>query len=175
MQNELDVLKRQIHHRAQIEKLMFDMHVFFNAHDDLGSEFRWFKINPLIGIAFSLWRACFLTDVTHSEAEVFEHSKIFLEKLVRSNAVTFADDRVSREWSVMYYISNAFFRLENLANINEDFRELPAVAHMLEIAKRESVPSLDGWELLFAALSEIFKKFSSDYKHLKNYKRPKKI
>lgn len=43
----------------------------------------------LIAIAFSLWRAAFLADKTGKRSDVLSHGKIFLETVVRDNAIGF--------------------------------------------------------------------------------------
>jgi hypothetical protein len=38
----------------------------------------------------------------------------FLENVVRTNAVTFGNDRTTRDWSAGYYVNNPWFRVAEL-------------------------------------------------------------
>jgi hypothetical protein len=68
----------------------------------------------LTGASFSLWRAVFLADNTDQDVHRFEDAFKFLEVLISNNAISYAQDRKSREWTFHYYLNNARFRLEIL-------------------------------------------------------------
>ncbi len=70
----------------------------------------------LIGIAFSLWRAAFLADKKGKRETIFAHGVDFLEKVIESNAISFATDMNSNEWTFNYYTKNARSSLTLLAN-----------------------------------------------------------
>lgn len=57
----------------------------------------------LVAIAFSLWRAAFLANKTGRRVEVFSQAKSFLEKLVEDNAISYVQDKASKEWTFNYY------------------------------------------------------------------------
>ena len=65
----------------------------------------------LVGVAFSLWRGAFLTDIDRTWPRVIEDAKKLLEVLVRDNAVNYPQDRNTREWIAGYYLNNARLRL----------------------------------------------------------------
>ncbi|MGE0450221.1 MAG: hypothetical protein AB7Q29_11635 [Vicinamibacterales bacterium] len=69
-----------------------------------------------LAAAFSLWRAVFLLvrDPEQSLDRVDVAAKKFLERVVRTNAVTFADDLRTRSWSSVYYVENAMHRIAEL-------------------------------------------------------------
>ena len=68
----------------------------------------------LVGIAFSLWRAVFLADKESKLGVPLAHSKKFLDKIVRTNAIAFSQEIESNEWSFNYYFTNARNRLQKL-------------------------------------------------------------
>lgn len=65
----------------------------------------------LVAICFSLWRAAFLADKTGEREAVFEDARLFLGKIIVDNAIAFTQDRIHREWTFNYYVSNAENRL----------------------------------------------------------------
>lgn len=81
------------------------------------------KFNPelhaaaqeLVGIAFSLWRAVFLSDTTAEFNDQRADMSKFLISLISDNAVMYATDKNSRNWSFRYYLDNALSRLEKLS------------------------------------------------------------
>lgn len=84
-----------------------------NVTNSLGDRSMWHDFSYLVGAAFSLWRAAFLTDVEDKRPpkEVQESIRKFLHPLIRDNIINFAQDRDSSNWSVGYYLSNANFRI----------------------------------------------------------------
>lgn len=68
----------------------------------------------LTGAAFSLWRAAFLAEKTGSRAQVFLHGREFLQRVIDENAISFANDKNSREWTFNYYTRNARSALQIL-------------------------------------------------------------
>lgn len=71
----------------------------------------------LVGIGFSLWRAAFLAEKTGKRADVFSHGRDFLARVIEDNAIGYAQDKNSREWTFNYYTRNARNSLEFLRTI----------------------------------------------------------
>lgn len=74
----------------------------------------------LVGAAFSLWRAAFLTDASRDWGAILGDDRgtrfrggagQVLETLLRDNAINYAQDRDTRTWMVGYYLNNAKYRL----------------------------------------------------------------
>jgi hypothetical protein len=65
----------------------------------------------LVGAAFSLWRAAFLSDATRELDKITEDATKLLKRLIQDNAVAYPQDRDTREWMAGYYINNAIWRL----------------------------------------------------------------
>jgi hypothetical protein len=72
--------------------------------------------HAVLGAAFSLWRAVFLLvrDAEQALDPVDAAARKFLDRVVRTNAVTFSDDMRTRAWSSVYCVENAVQRIQNL-------------------------------------------------------------
>jgi hypothetical protein len=68
----------------------------------------------LLSVTFSLWRAAFLAEKESARKKVFADGKKFLEAIIRSNAIGYAQDYSAREWTFNYYTRNARYALQNL-------------------------------------------------------------
>jgi hypothetical protein len=69
----------------------------------------------MVSVCFSLWRAAFLSDKTGKRSAVVDDAKTFLGKMLTDNAITYPQDRSTREWTFNYYIVNAESVLLKLA------------------------------------------------------------
>ena len=56
----------------------------------------------LTAVAFSLWRAVFLADVTGVEEQPTADAERFLANLIAHNTVAYTQDRNAREWTFRY-------------------------------------------------------------------------
>ena len=65
----------------------------------------------LTGVAFSLWRAVFLSDTSDDFEDQLADVKTFLVSLISDNSILYATDKNSRSWSFRYYLNNATYRL----------------------------------------------------------------
>lgn len=65
----------------------------------------------LAGASFSLWRAVFLGEEAPDTDHLLDDAKYFMRNLVAHNMVAYTQDRNARQWSFMYYINNAKYRL----------------------------------------------------------------
>lgn len=79
---------------------------------------RWAQ--DLIAVSFSLWRAAFLAERRGGREFVFNDGKSFLSKVIEDNAISYAQDKNSREWTFNYYTRNAQFHLEHLHDLAEN-------------------------------------------------------
>ena len=60
----------------------------------------WFaKAQHLVAACFSLWRAAFLADKGVKRSEVQAHARTFLAKILVDNAITYPQDRSTRNWT----------------------------------------------------------------------------
>lgn len=65
----------------------------------------------LVGAAFSLWRAVFLTVNERDWPAVLQAAEEFLSKVMEDNAITFTQDKAFNDWTFGYYLNNAYFRV----------------------------------------------------------------
>lgn len=101
--------------RNQIQSLLLDLlERFPDAPDVAISPASW---QLALGAAFALWRAVFLL-LPETTARTIDgplpEAKKFLEKLIDTNAIGFADERAASTWVCGYYLNDAQFRLERL-------------------------------------------------------------
>ena len=75
-----------------------------------------FRRQTALAAAFSLWRAVFLLvrDTEQPIDRVDTAAKKFLERVIRTNAITFNDDLKMKSWSSVYYVENAINRITKL-------------------------------------------------------------
>lgn len=78
----------------------------------------------LAGICFSLWRAVFLSDINENMAATGADAQSFLGNLILHNMVAYPQDRNTRDWSFVYYVNNAMYRLREISKAHSDV--LPA-------------------------------------------------
>lgn len=71
--------------------------------------------HELTGVAFSLWRAVFLSDVTDEYSDELSDIRKFLVSLISDNTVLYVTDKNARNWSFRYYLRNAQQRLKLLS------------------------------------------------------------
>lgn len=76
--------------------------------------------DDLVAINFSLWRAVFLTELEAGIENVIPHALKFLDELIENNTITYNQDKNSKEWSFIYYMLNAKFRLDALNSRRPD-------------------------------------------------------
>lgn len=108
----------------------------------------------LVAIAFSLWRAAFLADRTGKLRARSEKATVFLHKMIGDNAITYTQDRESREWTFKYYLDNAGYRLKDLAN------SWPEISDLILPQGRRS--GTNRWAQLQAAFARAVKIFADN-------------
>ena len=73
----------------------------------------------LVAVVFSLWRAVFLSDVSE-EFAVISDAQSFLGNLILHNTVAYVQDRNTRDWTFIYYVNSARYRLKSIAEDRPD-------------------------------------------------------
>lgn len=150
--------------RAENQNLLLRLFEFGNKNGGV------FKNDPerralfslLLGVAYSLWRAAFLSNTIRTWKRTFEGANNLLLSLIEDNAVTYAKERHTEEWMGGYYLNNAAFRLlwvrGNLQHLAPDTKDHPALIALdqlnnsgIEIKER----STKVWEVLNEALKVI--------------------
>lgn len=123
---ELNSNRRLVENRARVQLLLLDLQSFLSRNrSTMGA-------NPLqrslfcllIGAAFSLWRASFLTEVRRGWPGVLAGAEKFLTAVVRENAIGYNQEKAAQKWMVGFYLNSAAFRIDEILRNREfDKRE----------------------------------------------------
>lgn len=119
------------------------------------------KAQVLTSICFSLWRAAFLADKTGTHEATIQHAHAFLGKMLTDNAITYPQDRASREWTFNYYMEAAKNGLLILA------KTCPDVGAKLSEKKRTAKGTTAAgrrWDRHMAALQLALELFQTELK-----------
>jgi hypothetical protein len=108
----------------------------------------------LAGVAFSLWRAVFLSELTGDDKKRMTHLDQFLKSLITDNTVVYQTDKNSREWTFRYYINNSRYRLAHIAEkLMPDILDRSFLDEKANSEKHE-------WEIAQTALSSAIASFA---------------
>ena len=131
--------------RSRNQQTTLDLYKLIEANEDLLADniVLHEDVYQLVGIAFSLWRAVFLSDLTRDPTNQLADAKTFLRSLIAHNAVLYQTDFNAREWTFAYYLDNALARLKGLSP-----KILPDEQRPLEAASAK-----DEWTNAQAALN----------------------
>lgn len=66
----------------------------------------------LVGSAFSLWRAAFLSYAKRTPQDIHDNACKVLRIILEDNAIAYMGDKKTKEWMGGYYVNSARFRLE---------------------------------------------------------------
>jgi hypothetical protein len=95
-----------------------------------------------LGIAFSLWRAVFITHAEQDWGANLETGAKYIEKVIKTNAINFNDDDNMRLWAFGYYSGNAHFRIQGVQNEIEEIATALIDAGLTKY-KRQQPPQLN--------------------------------
>lgn len=122
----------------------------------------------LVGVAFSLWRAAFLTDTKRTWPAILDDANKLLETVVRDNTINYPQDRATREWMGGYYLNNARWRLAHAREKSQSWRrdqeaEPEAIARFDELHRSgiETERARDSWDALHNTLVAIFERLEA--------------
>ncbi|WP_158811406.1 hypothetical protein [Beijerinckia sp. L45] len=113
----------------------------------------------LTAVAFSLWRAVFLSDLTGISGDQLADVKKFLQSLIAHNAVLYQTDFSTREWTFQYYLDNALLRLDRIEKHlppdgrSSEFRLTPKSAKDTWVFAQDS---LDGMVSTFEETLDVY-------------------
>lgn len=108
----------------------------------------------LAAVAFSLWRAVFLSDLTGAAGDQLIDLKLFLQSLIAHNTVLYQTDFSTREWSFQYYLDNATYRLRQLGKLSD------GGAAAVGSADADKLQPKDDWSNAQAALDLAIANFA---------------
>ena len=104
-----------VKHRCKIQDLTLELYQFDQSLTPERRKQYHHVFGLLVGVAFSLWRAVFLSVPTRAMEEVTQHATRLLRILIETNAIGFPQDQQTEQWMAGYYTNNAEFRLHALA------------------------------------------------------------
>jgi hypothetical protein len=132
----------------------------------------------LVGVAFSLWRAAFLSETKGTVAMKSSDAERFLRKMLTDNNIAFSQDMEMREWSVNYYIYNARFRLEELVDKWGPEAKIPRFVPTKKSGKRHSKGrwglAHDAFDKAVSHLEALLKKAKNDKQNPSGSRRKRK-
>lgn len=98
-----------IESRAANQRSTLSLHALLDTHFEAlhQSPDQAKVIQLLAAVCFSLWRAAFLADKTGIREDTLDDVRNFLGKMLTDNAITYPQDRTSREWTFNYYMNSA--------------------------------------------------------------------
>jgi hypothetical protein len=160
---DLAHLEWAIDHRAKIQHTLLALYDFLRRNQPADQR-DWVMptfLDHLIAAAFSLWRAVFLAESIRDWASIHKGQETFLASVLSTNAITFADDRKNRAWTVSYYLENAKHRLMAAHHVAEHHmpnRSLEQVLPLLRLKGTNAVAlTRYEWECAHKALRIMFK------------------
>jgi len=122
--HKLEHLDWAIKSRAQNQRSCLALLTLFENDSEFWKEKKAARAaQDLVAVAFSLWRAAFLAEKTGKRADVFAHGRDFLAKLIEDNAISYVQDKNSKEWTFNYYTKNA---RSSLTLLNKYWNEVPS-------------------------------------------------
>lgn len=149
-------LRWLIESRSENQKVTLELYLAIKRNEaEIERNFKFTtSAAELAAIAFSLWRAVFLSDLTENVENQMIDLKTFLGTLISHNAIAYQQDRSSREWTFPYYLNNARERLLDLA------RESPLGLLDVSEIDIEARSAKEDWTIAQNALSKAVERFS---------------
>ena len=95
-----------------------------------------------------------MSDLTEEVEKQIIDVQTFLGTLISHNAIAYQQDRISREWSFQYYLSNARERLLNIA------RQGSLTVLEVNEVDREARSAKEDWEIAESALKKAVERFA---------------
>jgi hypothetical protein len=116
--SEPERLSWLIESRSKIQRLSLDILVLLEMRQitDSGDVMVRTAAGLLVGSAFSLWRAVFLSHPSQKWEDNLEAAKKYLRRVLRDNQISFEDDKELRKWAFGYYINNVRYRMLRLCD-----------------------------------------------------------
>lgn len=154
-ESRLRFLEWTVRSRAKNQVCAVKLLGIFEKYEDRWKTKQWSRAaQELTAVAFSLWRAAFLADKTNKRAEVFKHGRLFLERLIEDNAISYPQDKTSREWTFNYYTRNARYALKSMT------QNWPAIVPEYQDAKRGP---MERWDYCQSVLDTAVTKFAQHF------------
>jgi len=147
--------------RAANQRATLDLYVLLDAHSErIGKQTGLTKKAQLLGaVSFSLWRAAFLADKSGIRKAVLADTASFLGKMLTDNAITYAQDRASREWTFDYYMNAA---TDSLLKLDADWPGIKDTLSSPQKVTKGTTVSSRRWDRHQIALEHALRAFSDE-------------
>ena len=156
-----------VDNRSKIQRFLLELYEFKKSKQALYSKDTETDLwCDLVGIAFSLWRAVFLSDHKNRDRkEIINNAEIFLEEVIANNAINYPQDKKTQKWTGGYYINNARLRIVAAKNrlelrgikvINDQNRDIFKKFDQLDEGGIEIPPLNKSWDIIYATSHELF-------------------
>jgi hypothetical protein len=167
MEPDLKHMAWAIDQRAKIQNALLVLYSFVRSHAADAQKFDdRYLLDHLIGAAFSLWRAVFLTDTLREMEGIRQSQEKFLEKVITDNAITFADDKLHRHWTVEFYLEGAKLRLVRAIQLCDHYKQTNLHEELTKFLRLRGTGGVDlteyEWECAHYVLRRIFNVLSPD-------------
>lgn len=121
----------------------------------------------LTGVSFSLWRSVFLINVTGRREARYKSVTRFLHALVQDNAITYAQEQSTREWTMGYFNNNAILRLHALCGLIPNLASSRERDRLLEMFLRKDYSSPESltveWDFVHGVFRKVLKRVTDRY------------
>jgi hypothetical protein len=100
--------------RERSQRLLLALYDFGQQNSELTERPKTEVFSLLVGVAFSLWRAAFLTDMpTREWPEALRDARKLLKTVLSTNAIGFSTEHNLQGWMGGYYLQNVKLRLQD--------------------------------------------------------------
>ena len=143
-----------VENRSLNQKVTLELYIAIKRNSDtINSDMRYALLaQELAAIAFSLWRAVFLSDLTEDVEKQMIDVETFLANLVSHNSIGYPQDRNAREWTFQYYLGDARQRLLSVAS-------RPPTIIAVDDIETEAHSAKEDWSIAQRALAKAVQRF----------------
>ena len=118
----------------------------------------------LVGAAFSLWRAAFLSNAKRIWPKILNDANYLLDKVLKDNAITFQNELDMREWTGGFYLNNAKYRLVEASYMLKISKKSHADNNQVAFKQFEKLKqsgienksATESWDTLYKASREMY-------------------
>lgn len=148
---EIESAEWLVENRSNVQKFHLRLYVFSEKYAEKlkSDKDKRLIFHLLIGVSFGLWRSVFLmrSNIDYDK-EVTVKGLKFLERLIKDNAIAYTQEKDSCEWTVGYYLNDAFLRLQLIQNkfIKKDNEIIEKYFQTLISERSSQNVSQESWE-----------------------------
>jgi hypothetical protein len=168
-----DHMKGLVNSRAAIQETLLHLYLFVRrigeSPDSISAKTE-AVASLLAGAAFSLWRAVFYSDSAGEPAQSLSRLEEFLASVVNDNAITYQDEKRYRDWTYVYYYSNARLRIWATRSFLSEEQFTDEVRESMDLTALDGPRSREQirieWEHAHYALRHVFHTINPEFPKL---------